>query len=154
MNLKKNLKTVLILGIIIKILGLIYKVLTTRILGLEGMRILSLITPSISLCICLSSFSIQPICNQNIASNIKSGKVKVSVILVSCLKITILTSSIVSILMIGSFPIYKYLFENSYIYYPLLASIPLIYISNFSGIIKGYLEANNIFKTTYLANIF
>lgn len=118
------------------------------------MRIISLITPSISLCICLSSFSIQPICNQNIASNIKSGKVKVSVILVSCLKITILTSSIVSILMIGSFPIYKYLFENSYIYYPLLASIPLIYISNFSGIIKGYLEANNIFKTTYLANVF
>jgi stage V sporulation protein B len=154
MNLKKNLKTILFLGIIIKVLGLLYRIITTRVLGLEGMRLVSLITPSISLCICLSSFSIQPVCNQNIASNIKDGKVKVSVILVSCLKITLITSSIVSILMMLSFPIYKNIFQNSFIYYPLLASIPLIYISNFSGIIKGYLEANNIFKTTYLANVF
>ena len=154
MSLKSNLKSILILGITIKILGLLYKVLTTRILGLEGMRLVSLITPSISLCICLSSFSIQPVCNQNIAANISNGNVKVSVILVSCLKITLIMSSIVSILMMLSFPIYKNLFQNSFIYYPLLASIPLIYISNFSGIIKGYLEANNIFKTTYLANVY
>lgn len=154
LNFKKNIKYILILGIIIKVLGLLYKVITTRFLGLEGMRLISLITPSISLCLCLSSFSIQPVCNQNIASNLTTGKTKVSVILVSCLRITIITSSIVSIFMLLSFPIYKYIFQNSFIYFPLLASIPLIYISNYSGIIKGYLEANNIFKTTYLANLF
>jgi stage V sporulation protein B len=63
-----------------------------------------------------------------------------------------ISSSIVAIIMLLSFPIYKYFYQNSFIYYPLLACIPLIFFSNTSGVMKGYLEGINNFHTTYISN--
>ena len=139
--------------IIIKILGLLYKVLTTRLISLEGVRLVSMITPALSLCLSLSSLSIQTVCNQNISKNLAVKTNRVSVIMWSAFKITITSSSIISILMLLSFPIYKYIYQESFIYYPLLLCIPLIFFSNISGVIKGYLEANNLFKTAYFSNV-
>jgi len=153
---KKNynkLSLVLIISIIIKILGLIYKILTTRLLGLEGMRLISLITPLLALCLSLSSFSIQSVCNQNISLNITNHKLKTSTIMLSCLRVTLTSSSVVSIFMLLSFPLYKILYQEPFIYYPLLLTIPLLYFSNISGVMKGYLEANNKFLTPYLSNL-
>lgn len=141
------------MALIIKILGFLYKMLTTRMLGLEGMRLISMIMPSLALCLSLSSLSLQSVCNQNIASNINKKTTSITVIILSCLKITLSSSSIISILMLLSFPIYKYLYADSFIYYPLLSCIPLLFFSNISGVLKGYLEANDQFKITYLSNI-
>ncbi|MGM9970571.1 MAG: oligosaccharide flippase family protein [Anaeroplasma sp.] len=149
----KNLSYILIMSIIIKALGLLYKIITTRFLGLEGMRLMSMIMPMLSLCLSLSSFSIQAVCNQTISLNITTKENKTSIIMLSCLRVTLISSSIVAILMLLSFPIYKYIYNESFIYYPLLLCIPLIYLSNTSGVMKGYLEANNKFSITYASNV-
>ena len=63
-----NIEVILVVGTIIKLLGLIYKILLTRILTIEGMRIMSLIFPTLSLVLCLSSLSISTVVNQNVAA--------------------------------------------------------------------------------------
>ena len=150
---KQKIYLLAVLIIALKLLGIIYKVFTTRMLGLEGMRLMSMITPSLALCLSLSSLSIQSVCNQNISLNIATRRIKTSTIMLSCFKVTITSTSIISILLLLSFPIYKNLYNESFIYYPLLLCIPLLYLSNTSGVMKGYLEANNRFITTYFANV-
>ena len=145
-----NVEVILIIGFFIKILGLIYKVLLTRLLKVEGMRLISFIFPSLSLMLCLSSLSISTVVNQNISSNITNS----SKIVKSAFNITFLSSTIISIIFLLSFPIYKLIYGTSFVYFPLLICIPLIYLSNSSGILKGYLEANNNFKGTYFSNFF
>ena len=151
---KKNIQSIIIIASVIKVLGLIYKILSTRILGLEGMRLISLIFPTLSLSLCLSTLSLPTVVNQNIANNVFNQTVKTRTILKSALRITLISSSIISLLLLLSFPIYKYIYQNPFIYYPLLTCIPLIYISNSTGLLRGYLEANNKFYYTYLANLF
>ena len=145
-----NVEVILIFGTIIKVFGLIYKILLTRILTIEGMRIMSLIFPTLSLVLCLSSLSISTVVNQNVAAKLNNSRT----ILKSAFNITFVSSSIICIILLLSFPIYKIIYDNSFIYYPLLICIPLVYLSNTSGILKGYLEANNKFKTTYYSNFF
>ncbi|MDE7264610.1 MAG: oligosaccharide flippase family protein [Anaeroplasmataceae bacterium] len=145
-----NIQVILLVGTTIKILGLIYKILLTRILTIEGMRIMSFVFPTLSLVLCLSSLSIQTVVNQNISAQLNSSKT----ILKSAFRITFVSSSVLSIFLLLSFPLYKVLYQNSFIYYPLLICIPLIYLSNTSGLFKGYLEANNNFKTPYFSNLY
>lgn len=153
-KISKNVQTVLIIGTIIKILGLIYKIISTRILGIEGMRLMTLIMPTLSLALCLSTLSIPTVVNQNIASNISFKSTRTATILKSALRITLVSSSIISLILLFSFPIYKYIYQNTFIYYPLLICIPLIFVSNSTGILRGYLEANNNFQSTYYANFY
>lgn len=145
-----NVEVILIIGTIIKILGLLYKIFLTRILTIEGMRIMSFVFPTLSLVLCLSSLSIQTVVNQNISAQLNSSKT----ILKSAFRITFISSSIVSIFLLLSFPLYSIIYQNSFIYYPLLICIPLIYLSNTSGLFKGYLEANNNFKIPYFSNLY
>ncbi len=145
-----NIEVILIVGTTIKVLGLIYKILLTRILTIEGMRIMSFVFPTLSLVLCLSSLSISTVVNQNIAAKLNNSKT----ILKSAFRITFISSSIISIFLLFSFPLYKVIYQNSFIYYPLLICIPLIYLSNTSGLFKGYLEANNNFKIPYFSNLY
>lgn len=117
------------------------------------MRLISMISPALALCLSISSLSIQTVCNQNISCNLEIKATRISVIMLSCLRITLVSSSIMSILMLASFPLYKYIYQESFIYYPLLLCIPLLFLSNTSGVMKGYLEANNDFSTTYFSNL-
>ena len=144
-----NFEIIFIIAAIIKILGLIYRFLLSRILTLEGMRIVSMILPTLTLMLSLSSFSISTVVNQNVASRANTPKT----ILKSALNITFVTSTIISIFLLLSFPIYSKIYETSFIYFPLVICIPLIYFSNISGIIKGYLEANNKYTISYISNI-
>ena len=145
-----NIEVILIVGITIKVLGLVYKILLTRILTIEGMRIMSFVFPTLSLVLCLSSLSISTVVNQNIAAKLNTSRT----ILKSAFRITFISSSILSICLLLSFPLYKVIYQNSFIYYPLLICIPLIYLSNTSGLFKGYLEANNNFKIPYFSNLY
>lgn len=148
----KNIQAVLVYGTLVKLLGLIYKIVVTRTLGLEGMRLVALVLPTMSLALCLSSMCLPTVVNQNVASNILKKQTRASTILKSAFHITFISSSIISVIILLSFPLYKIIYQNSFIYYPLLTCIPLIYLSNCSGILKGYLEANSKFHTTYFSN--
>ena len=118
------------------------------------MRLTSLILPTLSLSLCLSTLSLPTVVNQNIANNTFNQTTKTRTILKSALRITLVSSSLISIILLFSFPLYKYIYQNEFIYYPLLICIPLIYVSNSTGLLRGYLEANNKFNETYLANLF
>lgn len=122
----------------------------TRILKIDGMVVYSLLIPALSLSICLSSYSIQIVCNQNVSEN--PGR-PIRNILKSAAKINIITSSLVSLAILCLFPFYKRMYGNPLVYYPLLTIIPLIFFSNFSGILKGYSEAKKDFTTPGISNL-
>ena len=145
----KKIQLLFLITLFIKILGLLYKMFLTRFLKIDGMIIYSLLMPTLSLSIALSSFNIQTVCNQNISEASNSTRN----ILKSALKINIITSSIVSIIILLFFPFAKAMYGSYIIYFPLLTIIPLIYFSNFSGIMKGYLEAKKNFITPALSNL-
>ena len=98
-----NIEVILVVGTIIKLLGLIYKILLTRILTIEGMRIMSLIFPTLSLVLCLSSLSISTVVNQNVAAKLNNSKT----ILKSAFNITFVSSSVISIYSYYPFPSIK-----------------------------------------------
>lgn len=141
------------MAVIIKIFGLFYKIISTRLLGIEGMKMLSIIFPSVGLFLSLSSFSIQIVSNQMIALNKKTKELRASSIILSAIRITIITTSIASIILLLLLPIYKNIFNTSLIYLPLLLTIPLLYFSNLSGVFKGYLEGTNNFTHPYISNV-
>lgn len=148
----KNIFSIVVLGLVIKTISLLYKIISTRMLGLEGIRIISIISPLLALALSLSSFQTHIVTNQNIASNIKTGKTKVSVILLSSLKITMTSSCIISIFILLSAPLYKIVYQDTFMYYPMILCIPLIFLANISGLMKAYLEAYNKFYYVYIAN--
>lgn len=146
----KSIRSIFIITLLIKILGLIYKMILTRILKIDGMVVYSLLTPALALSICLSSYNIQIVCNQKVSENTVKPTRK---ILKSAAKINIITSSLVSLCILLAFPFYKSIYDNPAIYYPLLTIIPLIFFSNFSGIMKGYLEAKKDFTIPGISNL-
>lgn len=117
------------------------------------MKILTMIFPSVGLFLSLSSFSIQIVTNQMIALNQKNKSLRISTILLSAIRITIITTSIASIILLLILPIYKNLFNSTFIYFPLLLTIPILYFSNLSGVFKGYLEGTSQFIHPYISNI-
>lgn len=152
MNKKSSIILILILGLTIKIISLLYKIISTRLLGLEGMKIIAILSPILGLSLTLSSFQTGVVTNQNIASNIKSGKTKIRIILLSSLKITLTSSTIISILLLLSFPLYSLIYDDKTLYYLIILFIPLIFICNISSLIKAYLEAYNNFNYIYITN--
>lgn len=154
-SLKSKITTLLTISLQIKILGLIYRFLLARILGIEGMKIISLLSPTMSLAICLSSMSIPLVINQKVSRN--NGKKNRSnrQIILSSLYITLLTTLIVCLIIIffGK-SISYYIIKNDILYYPLLLILPVIFFSNCSGIFKGYLEGQKDFKITARANLY
>ncbi len=117
------------------------------------MKILTMIFPSVGLFLSLSSFSIQIVTNQLIALNQINKDIRASTILISAIRITIITTSIASIILLLILPIYKNIFDSVFIYWPLLLSIPILYFSNLSGVFKGYLEGTSQFIHPYISNV-
>ena len=149
-KINRSIQNIFIITLIIKILGLLYKILLTRILKLDGMVIYSLLTPVLALSICLSSYNIQVVCTQNVSED----KIKpIRNILKSAVKINLITSSIISLIILLCFPIFLFFYNDPLIYLPLLTIIPLIYFSNMSGIMKGYLEAKKDFTIPGISNL-
>lgn len=117
------------------------------------MKILTMIFPSVGLFLSLSSFSIQIVTNQMIALNKKSHEIRASTILISAIRITLITTSLASIILLSLLPIYKNIFNSTFIYFPLLLVIPILYFSNLSGVFKGYLEGTSQFIHPYISNV-
>lgn len=152
---KKNrivlLSEVLFIGLMAKCLSLLTKILMTRELGLEAMSIFSLVNPLILLLLTLSSLSLQ----NAIGSAIAKKPEKRKIILLNALAITIIVSSVlVTLLGVFSYPISKYLLKNINTLPCVIASIFVIPLTSISSIIKGYFLGINELKLTSFSQIF
>ena len=137
-------------GFLSKFLGFILKIIITRQIGVEGIGLYSLITPTFSLFITIATFSF-PIAISKLVSTPKrsSKKIIFSIIPVSFL-LNIITLIIIFII---SYPLANTFLKEPRLFYPLLSigfTLPFI---GLSSIIKGYYWGKQRMGVYILSNI-
>lgn len=135
----KNTLIILIVGFIVKLIGMFGKITTTRILGIEGMSMYVLSYPTLLLFINISGFSLNNTISKLVSEGIVSKKYSPKKILYNSIKISLIISFICSIIYLGSIKsISKYLLKNEQLFYPLLAGVLLIPLVGISDALRGY----------------
>ncbi len=154
MNLKNNIKILLFTTIGLKMLGFFHKIIFARFLDISILESMTLLSPLLSLALVLSSASLPSIINKEVSIALTNKNYSNRKIISSSLKITFSLSLLISFLFIlSSFYLSTYIYQKPELFYPLIITIPLIIFSNFSGIIKAYLEAHENFKYPVLSNL-
>lgn len=135
---EKFIKSTIILiigGFITKILGMIIRIITTRIIGTEGIGLYMLIMPTYSLFITIATLSLPIAISKLVSENKRNNK---NVIL-GIIPIAILFNIfIMFILIITSKFISNNLLQNHLLYYPILATSLTLPFITLSSIIRGY----------------
>lgn len=144
----KNTIIIIITSLLIKLLGLINKIILTRSLKEQGIALYSLVLPTIMLFISISGFSL------NTAMIKVSAKYKSKKIILPCINIGLITTSISSIILLFSLKILTVnLLKQPTAYYPILYSIPLLYLTTISSVLRGYLTGIEKMTITSIANL-
>ncbi len=144
----KNTLIILITSLLIKLLGLLNKIILTRSLGEQGIGLYSLILPTIMLFISLSCFSL------NIAMITVTAKNKSKKIIKTGIILGLITTSISSIILLLILNKLSFdLLKQPDTYYPIIYSIPLFYLTTISSILRGYLTGIEKMSTTSIANL-
>ena len=135
---EKFIKSTIILtigGIITKIMSLIIRIITTRIVGVKGIGLFMLIAPTYNLFITISSFSLTIAISKLVSENNRNSKK----ILLNITPIAIIFNIfIILILFLFAKPICNILLKNKDLYYPIISMSFTIPFVTISSIIKGY----------------
>ena len=153
-NFKNNLKVLIIVTILIKIIGFSYKILQARFLPFGVLETISAINPILSLSLVLSQMSIPIMLTALISKNISQKSYYNRRLISKAIRINIISTSLVIIIMLlVSFILSQTIYKNIDIMTPLLILFPSMYFSNISAIIKSYLEAHEKFRRTISSNL-
>lgn len=153
-----NTFLVIVSGLIVKSLGLLNKIFITRLLSTNGMSLYILAFPTIILFISLSGFSLNTTASKLIAESIASKNYSPKKIINSCLKLAIITSSIVELCFLLSLSfLVNNLLKTPDLYYPLLMTaflIPLVGVTDtFRGVFGGLQQMNIVSKVNIIEQI-
>lgn len=150
-----NTLWILIIGFLIKILGLINKIYITRILGPNGMSLYILAIPTIMLFVNLSGFSLNTTLSKIIPEANVTKEYSIKKLVYSGFKIALVVSLIsIFILLILLYPLLKYFLKENNLFFPILCSIPLLPLTGVSDVLKGYLNGIKKMKYSSLANLY
>lgn len=153
-NFKNNLKVLIIVTILIKIIGFSYKILQARFLPFGVLEAISAINPILSLSLVLSQMSIPIMLTALISKNISQKSYYNRRLISKAIRINIISTSLVIIIMLlVSYILSQTIYKNIDIMTPLLILFPSMYFSNISAIIKSYLEAHEKFRRTISSNL-
>lgn len=135
---EKFIKSTIVLiigGLLTKILGMIIRIVTTRIIGLSGIGLYMMIMPTYGLFITIATLSLPIAISKLVSENTRNNKNVILGIIPIAMIINVL---LVLILIFSSHFISNNLLQNEKLYIPILAmavTLPFITLSN---IIRGY----------------
>lgn len=137
-------------GFIIKILGLLNKIIITRYLGTEGMSLYILSFPTILLFLNISTLNINNCISKIISESLISKEYSSKQIIISGIKIIFVSSLLtIMIFLIILKPLVTTLLKNEQLLFPLLSTIILIPLTGINDVLKGYYNGiKNIYKTS------
>lgn len=135
---EKFIKSTIILligGFLTKLLGMIIKIIMSRMIGTEGLGLYMMILPTFSLFIGISQFGMPIALSKLIAENTKNNKK----LFFSIIPITLLVNLILIIIIILGAPILSQnLLHNKNTYYGILAIALVIPFTSISSICRSY----------------
>lgn len=142
-------------GVIIKALGLLNKVMLVRILGIDGIYLYTLCSPTIGLLLTLAQFGLPLAISKLVSQNVAKKPYSNRSIIIKSVYLSILVSLLLIILLLCfSKVLCNSWLKNPNLYYPILTAIPLIPLTSFTGILKGYLNGLKIMDITSKSNIY
>ena len=130
----KSTLILLIGGAITKILGLIIKIISTRIIGLEGISLYMLIFPTFSLFMTVSQMGLSTALSKLVAENKRNNKNLV----LSIIPITILFNIILIVLIFLTAPIISYFLKDERTLIPIISIAFVLPFDCISSILRGY----------------
>ena len=151
---EKFIKSTIILiigGFITRILGMIIRIITTRIIGIEGIGLYMLIKPTYSLFITIATLSLPIAISKLLSENTRNNKNVVLGIIPIALLFNLLA---VFIFMIFAKFIANTLLQNSALYYPILACTITLPFITLSSIIRGYFFGKEQMVPHVTSNVF
>ena len=122
-------------GLITKILGMIIRIITTRIIGTEALGLYTLTLPTFNLFITISTLSVPLAISKIVAEDIRNNK---KIVFGTIPIILLINIFIMGILILNAKFIAIKLLKNELLYYPIMSiafTLPFITISS---IAKGY----------------
>ncbi len=135
---EKFIKSTIILmvgGLLTKILGIIIKIIMSRLIGTEGLGLYMLILPTFTLFIGLAQFGLPIAVSKLVAEDSKNNKN----LLFSLIPISILINIILIVIIIFITPILStYFLHDKRCFYPLLAIAAVIPLTSISSIARSY----------------
>ena len=149
-----NTSIIIISGFIIKILGLINKIIITRFLGTDGMSIYIMTFPTLILFLNIATLNINNCVSKLISESKITNTYSPNIIIKKALKITLISSFLtILLLLIIIKPLTNNFLKNPDLIYPLLTTIILIPLTCISDVLKGYYNGLKEITKTTLANI-
>lgn len=137
---------IIIVSFIVKLLGLLNKIIITRVLGTKGMSLYVLSFPTIMLFVSISGMSLYLTISKLVAEGMVNQKYSPKKILKKAIKLSLMLSIFVDIIYIIILkPLTIYFLKNESLFYPLLTGALLIPLVGISDGLKGYF--NGIKKT-------
>lgn len=138
-KLLKNTLIIIITGFIVKIIGMFGKIITTRILGVNGMSKYILSYPTLLLFINIAGFSMNNTMSKLVSEAIATKKYSPKILLKKGIKTTLIVSSICIIIYLLSIKtITSFLLKDQDLFFPLLVGTFLIPLVGVSDALRGY----------------
>ena len=151
-TLLKNTFIVMGTGLIVKLIGLFGKIMTTRILGIEGMSLYVLSYPTLLLFINISGFSLNTTISKLTSEAIATKKYSPKKILYNGIKLSLLISLICGVIYLLTIrTISNSFLKNDNLFFPLLSGIFLIFLVGISDGLRGYYNGIKHMKTASLS---
>lgn len=147
----KSTFVLLIGGLITKVLGLLIRIISTRVLGLEAISLYTLTLPAFNLFITIATLSIPVAISKIVAENVRNNKKTIfSIIPV----ISIFNTILVIIIILNANFISQTLLKNNELYYPIISTAFTLIFITISSIVKGYFIGKEKMFPNVLSNIF
>ena len=150
----KFIKSTLILiigGFITKILGMLIRIITTRYIGIEGMKIYMLIFPTFSLFMSLSQISLPTAISKLVSEDKHNNK---NIIFTSIPFLLIFNFILMIILIFIAKPIAIYLLHDERCYLPILAISLVLPFDSISNMLRGYFFGKEKMLPHVISHIF
>lgn len=151
---EKFIKSTIILiigGFITKVLGMLIRIISTRIIGLEGIGLYMLVLPTFNLFITIATLSFPVAISKIVAEDKRNNKKIVFGIIPVALVFNFI---LIILLLIFSPYIANNLLKNSDLYFPILAIAITLPFITLSSIIRGYFFGKEKMIPHVVSNIF
>lgn len=151
---EKFIKSTIILiigGFITKILGMLIRIVTTRIVGVQGIGLYMLVMPTYGLFITICTLSLPIAISKLVSENTRNNKNVVLGIIPIALLFNVV---VITVLILLSRVISDGLLKNELLYYPILASSVTLPFITLSSIIRGYFFGKERMVPHVVSNLF
>lgn len=148
-NFLKSTLILLIGGAITKVLGLLIKIIYTRILKEDGITLYSIVMPTYSLLLSVASFNIQLAVSKRISAKQRAKKVLVN----SCYIMFVLNAILIITILFSAHFISNTLLKMPDAYFPIVACTFTLPFVSIGYIIKGYFYGKQNMAPHMISNV-